>query len=193
MQARDEGLLELDDPVGKHLDVPAHGDVTVRRLLSHTAGLQREPYGDVWDTLLPPDGEALLADLARAERVLPPGRRYHYSNLGVSVLGLLVARMRGGTWAEVRGRADPGPLGLTATTATPDRTGGGRLPGRRVLGRRPARNRRWTWRGAAPAAQLWSTAADMARWAAFLASPEVDRPGRRGAGRRPRSRRCAGR
>src|SRR5262245_47029379 len=50
MQCRDEGLLDLDDPVGKHLTVSAHGELPIRRLLSHTAGLQREPYGDVWDT-----------------------------------------------------------------------------------------------------------------------------------------------
>src|SRR5688500_15848468 len=101
MQARDDGLLDLDDPIGRHLDVPAHGELTVRRLLSHTSGLQREPYGDVWDTLRAPDVAGLLADLARVERVLPPGRRFHYSNLGYALLGHAVARLRGGTWAEV--------------------------------------------------------------------------------------------
>ena len=35
--------------------------------------------------------EQLLADLARAERVLPPARRFHYSNLGLALLGQLVA------------------------------------------------------------------------------------------------------
>ena len=29
MQARDDGLLDLDDPSGKHLDVPAHGQLAV--------------------------------------------------------------------------------------------------------------------------------------------------------------------
>lgn len=101
MQCRDEGLLDLDDPVGRHLDLPAHGELTVRRLLSHTAGLQREPYGDVWDTLRAPDADRLLAELTRAERVLPPGRRFHYSNLGMALLGRLVGQVRGGTWAEV--------------------------------------------------------------------------------------------
>src|SRR4051794_4277710 len=37
MQCRDEGLLDLDDALAKHLDVPALGDVTLRRLLSHTS------------------------------------------------------------------------------------------------------------------------------------------------------------
>src|SRR5689334_22193217 len=45
LQCRDEGLLDLDDPIGAHLDVPRHGELPIRRLLSHTAGLQREPHG----------------------------------------------------------------------------------------------------------------------------------------------------
>src|ERR1700761_4670509 len=65
MQARDDGLLDLDDPISKPLDVPAHGDATIRRMLSHTSGFQREPYGDVWDTLVSPDAATLLADLER--------------------------------------------------------------------------------------------------------------------------------
>src|SRR5690348_15195613 len=85
MQCRDDGLLDLDDPIGRHLDLPAHGELTVRRLLSHTAGLQREPHGDVWDSLRAPGVDELLADLARVERVLPTGRRYHYSNLGMAL------------------------------------------------------------------------------------------------------------
>ena len=61
-------------------------------LLSHTAGLQREPYGDVWDVLVAPDDAALLADLARAERVLPnargtaPGLIHEDERLGTTIL-----------------------------------------------------------------------------------------------------------
>jgi CubicO group peptidase (beta-lactamase class C family) len=175
LQARDDGLLDLDDPVGKHLDMPAHGDVTLRRLLSHTAGLQREPHGDVWDTMVSPDTEALLADLARAERVLPPGRRYHYSNLGAAVLGLLVARMRGRDWAELVAERITEPLGLSATTATPtERAAVGYLVDAYSDAARPEPP--VDMAGAAPAAQLWSTATDMARWAAFLASPDIVDP-----------------
>ena len=36
LQCRDDGLLELDDPISAHLQVPAHGELTIRRLLSHT-------------------------------------------------------------------------------------------------------------------------------------------------------------
>ncbi|PSK65664.1 D-alanyl-D-alanine carboxypeptidase [Micromonospora sp. MH33] len=170
MQCRDEGLLDLDDPIGRHLDLPAHGELTVRRLLSHTAGLQREPHGDVWDSLRAPDVTELLADLARVERVLPTGRRYHYSNLGMALLGELVARLRGGTWAEVLAERVLAPLGLTATGPTPgERAATGFLVDAYSDEARPEPNT--DFGAVAPAAQLWSTAPDMARWAAFLADP----------------------
>lgn len=170
LQCRDDGLLDLDDPIGVHLDVPAHGDVTIRRLLSHTSGLQREPYGDVWDTLDSPDLPQLLADLARAERVLPPNLRHHYSNLGYALLGHVVSRVRGGTWAEVLAERVLAPLGLTATTAQPgDRAAVGYLVDAYSDHARPEPNLDTGALG--PCGQLWSTATDMARWAAFLADP----------------------
>ncbi|NES12470.1 MULTISPECIES: serine hydrolase [Micromonospora] len=170
MQCRDDGLLDLDDPIGRHLDLPAHGELTVRRLLSHTAGLQREPHGDVWDTLRAPDVTGLLADLARVERVLPTGRRFHYSNLGLALLGELAARLRGGTWAEVLADRVLAPLGLTATGPTPgERAATGFLVDAYSDEARPEPPA--DFGAVAPAAQLWSTATDMARWAAFLADP----------------------
>ncbi|WP_306208543.1 serine hydrolase domain-containing protein [Actinoplanes sp. RD1] len=175
LQARDEGLLDLDDPVAAHLDVPAHGSATVRRLLSHTAGLQREPHGDIWDTLVTPDDQQLLAELSRAERVLPDNRRFHYSNLGLAVLGQLVAKLRGGTWAAVLQERILDPLGLTETTVDPtDLAVTGWLVDAYSDAARPEPP--FDMRGAGPAAQLWSTARDMARWAAFLASPEIVDP-----------------
>ncbi|MFF5085199.1 serine hydrolase domain-containing protein [Actinoplanes sp. NPDC000266] len=175
LQCRDEGLLDLDDPIAKHLDVPAHGDATVRRLLSHTSGFQREPYGDVWDTLIAPDDAGLIAELDRAERVLPNARRFHYSNLGFAVLGQLVAKLRGGTWATVLQERILDPLRLSATTLEP--------PAQAAVGfmvdaySDAARPEPQTdLGGVGPAAQLWSTASDMATWASFLAHPELADP-----------------
>lgn len=175
LQARDDGLLDLDDPIAKHLDVPAHGDATIRRMLSHTSGFQREPYGDVWDTLVSPDAATLLADLARVERVLPNARRFHYSNLALAVLGILVGRLRGGTWAELVAERITGPLGLTATTVSaPPQAAVGYLVDAYSDAAHP--EPQLDLGGAGPAAQLWSTAGDMARWAAFLADPGIVDP-----------------
>jgi CubicO group peptidase (beta-lactamase class C family) len=170
LQCRDDGLLELDDPISAHLSVPAHGDLTVRRLLSHTSGLQREPFGDLWDTLTSPSDEALVADLRRVERVLAPARRYHYSNLGYGLLGAVVARARGGTWAEVLAERILGPLGLSSIGVEPGPADAvGYLVDEYSDHARPEPA---THLGAiAPAGQLWGSAADLARWAAFLTDP----------------------
>jgi CubicO group peptidase (beta-lactamase class C family) len=175
LRARDDGLLDLDDPIGKHLDVSAHDTLTVRRLLSHTAGLQREPYGDIWDTLDPPDLPGLLADLRRAEQVLPAARRFHYSNLGFALLGHLAGKAYRTTWEQALAEQILGPLGLTATGTQPgDGAAVGYLVDAYSDHARP--EPAFEMRGVSPAAAMWSTAADMARWAAFLADPAAVDP-----------------
>jgi CubicO group peptidase (beta-lactamase class C family) len=174
LQCRDDGLLDLDDPIGRHIDLARHGELPIWRLLSHTSGLQREPAGDVWDTLDTPDVDRLLGELDRAERVLPPGRRYHYSNLGFALLGHLVGRLRGGTWAEVLHERIVKPLGLASVR--PDAEGGttGYLVEPYSDHARPEPP--VDMGAVGPAAQLWGTAADLARWAAFLADPAAVDP-----------------
>jgi CubicO group peptidase (beta-lactamase class C family) len=175
MQARDDGLLDLDQPVSAYLDVPAHGDATIRRLLSHTAGFQREPDGDVWDTLVTPDAAGLLAELDRAERVLPNARRFHYSNLAFAVLGHLAARVRGTTWEDLVVARVLDPLGLTSTTVDPPPNAAvGYMVDAYSDAARP--EPQFPTGGVAPAAQLWSTATDMARWASFLVAPAAVDP-----------------
>jgi CubicO group peptidase (beta-lactamase class C family) len=175
MQARDDGLLDLDQPISAYLDVPAHGDATIRRLLSHTAGFQREPHGDIWDTLLTPDAAGLLAELDRAERVLPNARRYHYSNLAFAVLGHLAAKLRDTTWEELVVARVLDPLGLASTTVdAPANAAVGYMVDAYSDAARP--EPQFPTGGVGPAAQLWSTASDMARWASFLVSPAIVDP-----------------
>lgn len=178
MQCRDDGLLDLDDRIDAHIEVPAFGDVTIRRILTHTSGLQREPYGDVWDTLFTPDEDLLLKSLDRSERVLANGRRFHYSNLGFALLGLIVAKLRGAAWADVVQDRVLTPLDLTSITLAPTETA--------AIGYMVHEYSDEAWpeqptdtAAIAPAAQLWGTAADLARWAGFLVDPgHLDPDGR---------------
>ena len=134
MQCRDDGLLDLDDRIAQHMPVKAHGELTVGRMLAHLSGLQREPFGDVWDTMDAPDVETLLAQLDRAEQVLRPGLRFHYSNLAFALLGHLVGRLCGGTWDEVLRARILEPLGLNDTASTPTRPAVGYQLARRQRG-----------------------------------------------------------
>lgn len=171
MQLRDEGRLDLDDRLGKHLDVPAHGDLTIAKMLSHTSGLQREPYGDVWDELSWPSTDQLHEDLARAERVLPPGRRWHYSNLAYALLGDVVAKLRGALWTQVVAERLLDPLGLTrtSTTSQPPAAQGFLVD---AYSDRARAEPAWEDGSLAAAGMLWSTATDLARWISFLADPD---------------------
>lgn len=102
--------------------------------------------------------------------MLPAARRFHYSNLGLSLLGLMVGRLRGGTWAEVLADRVLSPLGLPGIVTDPgERAAVGYLVDVYSDHARPEPP--LDFGAVGPAAQLWATAADLARWAAFLADP----------------------
>jgi CubicO group peptidase (beta-lactamase class C family) len=174
MQLRDAGQLELRDPLSAHLDVPAHGTLTLRDLLAHTAGLQREPHGDVWDTLRMPDTGQLVAELELAEAITRPGRRWHYSNLAFALLGQVVATRYGAPWGEVLADRVLRPLGMARTTLAPVAPA---AQGYLVEPYTDLAHQEGPvdLHGFAPAGQLWSTVGDLATWATFLATghPEV--------------------
>lgn len=171
LQCRDDGLLDLDDRLCEHLDVAMAKGATVRRALSHLAGVQREPVGDLWAGGPVPTDSELLAGLTRAEAELAPGRRFHYSNVAYALLGLVVAARRSATYASVLSERLLVPLGLDHTSlARPadGAEGGFTEPWTDHVVREPD----LAVGALAPAAQLWSTAADVARWGGFLADPD---------------------
>ena len=171
-QLRDEGLLDLDDPLDRWLPDSRHASVTLRRMLAHGSGLQRE-LGDMWMTLEVPDREDLLAGFEAAEQVLPTRSALHYSNLAFAVLGEVVGRATSSTWAEQLEHRLLQPLGMTRTTlqpVAPRATGYLVEPYADAVRPEPDSDLGST----APAGQLWSTVTDLARWAAFLADPSPD-------------------
>ncbi|GAT71196.1 serine hydrolase [Planomonospora sphaerica] len=168
MRLRDEGRLDLTDPIGKHLPGTPADEVTVAQLLSHTSGLTAEPPGQWWERTPGLPFTELLALLGPEAARHRPGRRYHYSNLGFGLLGELVARHRGTDWATAVGEEILRPLGMRDTTTrprAPHARGYAVHPWADVLLPEPEHDA-----GAmAPAGQIWSTPADLARWAAFVA------------------------
>jgi len=182
MQLVEEGRLELDDPVVRHLPwfrVPRTGTrITIRHLLSHTAGITSgidgtpEATFQVWR----------LRDLSPGS---DPGRRFHYSNLGYKTLGLIVEAIEGRSYADVLRRRVLEPLGMSASepAITND------IRSRLAVGYEPARDdRAWsegdpllpaTWLETATAdGAIASTASDMAIFARMLLREgEVPRPG----------------
>jgi CubicO group peptidase (beta-lactamase class C family) len=168
LRLRDEGALDLEDPLEKHLPGTGAGEVTVAQLLAHTGGLAAESPGPWWERtpgVLRPE----LSDVLGDQPVLhPAGRRFHYSNPGYSLLGALVEELRGASWDEVLRREVLEPLGLDRTSTRPQhpQAGGWAVhPWADVMLPEPTED----FGRMAAAGQLWSTAGDLARFAAFLA------------------------
>jgi CubicO group peptidase (beta-lactamase class C family) len=108
------GELGLDDLLARYLPSP-HPDITLRRLLTHTAGLAE------WQPLY-------LASRTREEAVrlagsLPlryaVGQGRHYSDLGLILMGAVVERVSGERLDTAVGRLVTGPLGMAATRFGP--------------------------------------------------------------------------
>jgi CubicO group peptidase (beta-lactamase class C family) len=171
MQLRDEGKLELDDPLERHLPGSAHGGLTLGRMLAHASGLQREPPGEVWETLTFPEAEELLASLPEAEQVLPGATAWHYSNLAYALLGQVVGRIVGRPFREHVEERLLRPLGLSRTTWGFD--GAHALPYfvepySDSVQLEPVLD----LGGKGGESGLCSTVTDLARWGSFLCDPD---------------------
>jgi CubicO group peptidase (beta-lactamase class C family) len=173
MRLRDEGRIGLLDPIGRHLPGTPVGEVTIAQLLSHTAGLSAESPGQWWErTPGMPPGD-LIGALGPHTARHRPGRRFHYSNLGFGLLGELIARRRGIDWADAVRKEILEPLGMRDTTTRPRppyAAGYAVHPWADVLLPEPEHDAA----AMAPAGQLWSTPADLARWAVFLGGDSGD-------------------
>ncbi len=170
MQLRDAGKLDLEDTLDRHIEGVAHTP-TIRRLLAHASGLQRETQDDSWLTLRFAQPDELLETLAQAEVVLPSGARFHYSNLAFALLGIVVERASGVPYMDyVRERLFE-PVGLTRVSFEPE------PPAAKGYLAQPYADGVWDTIGVetgawASAGQLWGTAGDICRWGAFLAGPD---------------------
>ncbi|MEU1020946.1 serine hydrolase domain-containing protein [Streptomyces sp. NPDC005904] len=167
MRLRDEGVLDLGDTLEKHLPGTGAGEVTIAELLAHTGGLAAETPGEWWERTPGSTRPNLTDVLGEQPFKHPVGRRFHYSNPGYTLLGSLVEALRGASWEEVLRREILEPLGLDRTSARPEapHAGGWAVhPWADVMMPEPVEDLGLM----APAGQLWSTTADLARFACFL-------------------------
>lgn len=197
----DAGRMELDAPLSRYLPAWSTGrvrdGVTIRRLLTHTAGLPA--FVTFWH---PRNGalrgrDAMVAAIDSIGPTAEPGSRYEYSDLGFILLGAAVESVTGTTldsyvrtalW-EPLGMEDTGfnPTGPTAGQDVPtgDRAADGAPALRRIAPTEVDtvfRNRHvhgvvhdenaFAMGGVAGHAGLFSTAPDLARYARMLLDPD---------------------
>jgi D-alanyl-D-alanine carboxypeptidase len=118
LQFVEAGRIGLDEPVGDRLVQqvgavpvdPGVSAITVRHLLSHTAGFpsyQRTFFGGSVDSCPTVANLGLSRALSHA-----PGTYYEYSNLSYCLLGLLIEQLTGRPYADVVGSRLLQPLGI---------------------------------------------------------------------------------
>jgi CubicO group peptidase (beta-lactamase class C family) len=127
MQLRDRGKLSLDDPIVKyvpelmrvHSQDNAISRVTLRRLMSHTAGFQTPtwPYRDdkPWEPFEPTEWAQLGAMMPYQELAFTPGTKYQYSNPGFIYLARVIEVLTGDPYQVYVQKNILTTLGMTHT------------------------------------------------------------------------------
>ena len=125
MQLRDRGLISLDDPVTHwvpelrllHNPFGSTDVITIRMLLSHSAGFQNPtwPYGEgrPWEPFEPTRWEQLVAMMPYQEVLFAPGSRYSYSNPAFIYLARIIEAVSGDPYQSYIYKNIWTPLGMT--------------------------------------------------------------------------------
>jgi CubicO group peptidase (beta-lactamase class C family) len=175
MMLVEEGKISLDDRLTKFFPhaPAAWRDVTVRELLSHTAGFGDYPatfnFRKDWTET------ELLRMVEGIPLAYPPGTAWAYSNLGYLTLGILIHYVTGEFYGDFLQRRIFQPLGMGTTRIiseadiVPNRAAGYRL----VKGE--LKNQEWVAPSVNTTADgsLYFSIIDLAKWDAALYTEEL--------------------
>jgi CubicO group peptidase (beta-lactamase class C family) len=180
MQQREAGRVRLDAPVAEYLDwfniEDVHADdepITVRGILTHSAGLPRESDYPYWtDPNYPFPTQAQIRERLGEQQTLYPASSYwQYSNLGLTLVGEIVEAVSGQPYDDyMRERLlDPLEMNDTTTDMPQELRGEALAIGHTNLKRDGTRDAvaPYETRGIAPAAGFASTVNDLAKFASW--------------------------
>lgn len=113
----EQGKLELQDPMNKHIPELPYSNVTIEHLLNHTAGMPNYLWlmEAKWKKNHIPDNEDLIRFLSgnRISAYFSSGRLHDYSNTGYALLASIVERVSGKSYSDFLNESIFGPLGMT--------------------------------------------------------------------------------
>lgn len=122
MQLREQGKLRLDDPITKYLAwfamKPAEsGDPvpTIEELLTHASGLPREA-GSHWVDYKFPTADEVKQYVNSRQAPYAPEIRWKYSNLALTLAGMIVEQVSGEKYADYIHRHVFDPLGMSSSS-----------------------------------------------------------------------------
>ncbi len=183
MQQVERGKMDLDAPVTKYLpDFQPRNSfgtpITLRQLMSHRAGLVREPpVGSYFDSSAPTLDETIKS-LNKTALVYAPETRTKYSNAGIAAVGYVLEKTQKQLFADYLKRALLEPLGMKQSDFKPNAE----------ITKKHARAQMWTVfgktfdapvfeLGIAPAGSMYTTTGDLARFASALFAADNNLPG----------------
>lgn len=182
MQLRDRGLLDLDDPAVDHVPELAAvhnpfgdvADVTIRHLLSHSAGFRSPTWpwdgGEDWQPWEPTEWSQLVAMMPYTAVEFEPGTRFRYSNPGIVFLGRVIEGITGEPFEAYIEKNLFRPLGMATAyfDATPWHLAEHRSRNYRVVRGTPVANGDFDTGITVSNGGLNASVDDLARWIAFL-------------------------
>ena len=124
MQFVDEGAVELDVPANRYLpeveieDSQLPDEITVRRLLNHTSGIDGDFFVDTGrnDDAL----ERYVSELGRTRYLHPPGRMRAYNNAAYAMVGRIIEKATGQPFCQVLRERVLLPLGIGDSVLSPE-------------------------------------------------------------------------
>jgi CubicO group peptidase (beta-lactamase class C family)/D-alanyl-D-alanine dipeptidase len=185
MRLVEQGTLKLDTPIQRYLPDfhpknPFGGEITIRELTSHRAGLTREPpIGNYFDDSTR-SLAATVASLNGTSLVYKPGTHTKYSNAGIAVLGYVLERTQHESFYPYLKRAVLAPMGLDHSAFEP-------IP---EIKAHLAKASMWTLDGRrfdaptfqlgmGPCGSMYSTVLDLARFVEIMIARGVTPEGKR--------------
>ncbi len=106
MQLVEQGKLDLDKPYKDYINafsINSHhpsGPITIRHLLTHRSGLQKDFLKDITKSSETMSYRELPQLLSQSFLIDSPGERFSYSNVGFTLLGILVEKVSKEDFAE---------------------------------------------------------------------------------------------
>ncbi|MGH7554724.1 MAG: serine hydrolase, partial [Longimicrobiales bacterium] len=174
MQLVERGVMDLDAPVSRYLPSfqprnPSGKPITLRQLMSHRSGLEREPPAGNYFETTEPSLAATVASLNGRDLIHEPESRSKYSNAGIGVVGYVLEVVGREPFARYLQRTVLAPLELRSSAFEPTPEIRNRL----------ATGYMWTWDGRrfdaptfqlgmAPAGSMYSTVLDLGRFLSVL-------------------------
>jgi CubicO group peptidase (beta-lactamase class C family) len=180
MKLVEDGKVALDEPVSKYLSgtPPTWQAITIRHLLTHTAGLPKlsDGFAALWKNGVKMNYTTEQAFDAATKDAMSfgPGDGWQYSDVGYFLLGMVIERVSGQRYAAFLANHFFIPLGMTSTSVIDQwAVVPHRAPGYTLRNGQLSRIRRDVQFGLASHYGVLSSVRDLVKWEAALDTASV--------------------